>query len=114
MREVEMAATTTGTTFHRHRHTIVLPFEALQAGVATVLGIDIKHNDRRDTTGHNSDPRLRPTRQPGLHFLNTGSSVLKFFPAYEWAFIATSDRKDRPAAFGVVLNRLADRNISVH
>jgi hypothetical protein len=50
MREVEMASATTRTAFHGHGYRVVLPFEGLEACIATVLGIDIEHNDPRDST----------------------------------------------------------------
>jgi hypothetical protein len=90
MGEVEMAATATSTAFYGRRHIPVLLLEAFEGDVATMVRIDIEHDDPGDTACDNSDPRVGPARQPRLEFRSGRSSVLKFLPAYEWAFVATT------------------------
>ena len=94
MREVEMAAATTGPAFNGCSQAAVLPLEVLQRPIATVSHIDIDDNQARDCTGHNADARLGASVKPGARFRLGRTSVLKVLPADQGSFVFSFNRND--------------------
>src|SRR5438128_5596436 len=114
MREVEMAAATTGPAFNGCRQTAVLPLEVLQRPIATVSHIDIDDNQAGDGTGHNTDAGLWPCAKPGAGFRLSRTSVLKVLPADQGSLVSSPNRNDRPASLNIVMDLGVHRDLRVN
>src|SRR5919197_1349945 len=80
MREVEMAAATTGPAFHCNGHRAVLALEVLQCHIAAMPHINIEHDQAGNRPRDDTDPGLRPCAKPAKRFRLTDKSVLKVLP----------------------------------
>src|SRR5207245_11547102 len=114
MREVEMAAATTGPAFNGCSQAAVLPLEVLQRPIAAVSHIDVDDNQAGDGTGHNADASLGASGKPGARFRFAGMSVLELLPADQWSLVAGSDWDDRPASPYVLVDCRIHRNLRVN
>src|SRR5438093_1203515 len=114
MREVEMAAATTGPAFNGCRQTAVLPLDVLQRSIATVSHIDIEDNQAGDGAGHNADASLTASAKPGARLRLSRTSVLKVLPADQGSLVARPNRNDRPASPNIVMDLGVHRDLRVN
>jgi len=114
MREVEMAAATTGPAFNGCSQAAVLPLEVLQRPIATVSHIDIDDNQAGDGAGHNADASLTASAKPGARLRLSRTSVLKVLPADQGSLVARPNRNDRPASPNIVMDLGVHRDLRVN
>src|SRR5438445_12911856 len=111
MREVQMAAATTGPAFNGRRQAAGLLLEVLQRPIATVSHIDIDDNQAGDGTGHNADASLGPSTKPGVRFRLCRTSMLKVLPADQGSLVSCPNRNDRPASLNIVMDLGVHRDL---
>src|SRR5438034_1181756 len=114
MREVEMAAATTGQAFNSCWQAAVLPLEVLKRPIATVPHIDIDDNQAGDGTGHNADASLGRSAKPGAGFGLGRTSLLKVLPADQGSLVSSPNRNDRPASPNIVMDLGVHRDLQVN
>ena len=103
MREIEVAPSPTRYCLYHHRQLPQFALKSIERSIAAVRGVNIEDDEVRYLPGDNSNIGVRPVLEPIADLVGRWARVLQRLPSQKRAFIAGTQRQNRPSASQIAL-----------